>query len=424
MFKKLRRHFLILNMVVISVMMIVSFELIYLLVNRNNHFQNLARLENAIYAQGAHYEFIDDFWGDVTLDFTISGTSDFETHFSVGLTDENEISSVNSTLIDFDVDFYEDAVNFILASGDTFGFATIGGREWLFETHEVMLPDANSVMNAQTTITFIDITASTDLLANLRSTFMNIAILMLLVILLISFIFSKYTVAPIEATWHKQKQFIADASHELKTPLAIISANIDAIGSIEGESDRFMSHIKDQSHRLAKLVNGLLFLANADDFNERIQLKKLNLSKLVEKNVFAMEAMIYEQGLKLTHDIKADIFVLGDAEKLSQVLTILLDNAIKYTTPNGAISIKCDHTSKKVLFEMSNEAPNVEGLNPEKFFDRFYRSDQARTHRTGGYGLGLSIARVIIAEMGGKISARIDQNMVKFTIVLNKNEKH
>jgi len=220
-----------------------------------------------------------------------------------------------------------------------------------------------------------------------------------------------------------QKQFIADASHELKTPLAIISANLSAMKAKPEDFEKFNTYTDIQVGRMSGLINHLLTLAKQDTLTLSRQNQLINLSQIVETAYLEMEVLAYERGLAITSVVEADLWIMGDQDKINQVLAILFDNAIKYASPNSKeISMALRSQAKLVLFEISNTVENVKELEPEKLFNRFYRADEARVHTVGSYGLGLSIAKAIINELSGKVSAELNEDQITFAITLQRKK--
>lgn len=248
-----------------------------------------------------------------------------------------------------------------------------------------------------------------------------VGLIILLPLLWINYHLVRRSVTPIEASYNKQKQFVADASHEFKTPLAIISANIDAIETISEETvasqAEWFGYIKTQLQRATNLVDSLLYLAQASSHTPSTSLP-LNLSDSCEKAAVSMEAVFFENNLVLHNQIEKNIWVPISEAKLMQVLYILLDNAGKYTQPGGEIILSLKTRDKYALLEIANTAEPLAQQDLARIFDRFYRPDASRSHETGGFGLGLAIAKAIIEDCGGQIQAHNLAGKLIFTIKL------
>jgi len=237
-----------------------------------------------------------------------------------------------------------------------------------------------------------------------------------LIVLVIVILLSGKVIRPVLAGMEKQKQFITNAGHEMKTPLAIIQSNNDTMSLIHGEN-KYNVHIRNQTKRMSILMSNLLTLAK---LNEEIRLPvcDVNVSETANEliGVFADEARC--RNLHLDIDIKPDIISRTNSDSLRQVLTILLDNAIKYTPENGSIHLSIVKDRKRIRIVSENTMNPDRERDPERFFERFYRGDAART-QTGvasGYGIGLSAARGICENLGGQMHAEYPTaESVRFT---------
>ena len=256
-------------------------------------------------------------------------------------------------------------------------------------------------------IAFLDITSSRQSLLELLAAFVGVGLLTLLAMLGISILFAKRAVAPIEQSYRKQKQFVQDASHELKTPLASIRANLDALQANKQETiqsqEKWLDHISHETRRMNKLVTDLLELARADQTEQRIKLEPIGLSHLLERTLLSVEAVLYEKGISLQQQIETDLSVFGNLDKAEQVIRILLDNACKYTDAGGTIEVCLYRQRKYAILTISNTGEGIAPEHLDKIFDRFYRVDDARKH-TGSYGLGLPIAKSLVEQMGATLS--------------------
>jgi len=239
----------------------------------------------------------------------------------------------------------------------------------------------------------------------------------LLLLLLLSVWLSGWLVSPVEAVFKKQKQFISDASHELKTPLAIISSNVDALERDNGES-KWLGYIRTETIRMNGLVTDLLQLATIDSNEDRSVYVKLNFSETVMSNVLPFESVAFENEIELEEQIEDDIYFVGDGAKLGQLTVILLDNAINHTDPGGKVTVSLKQQRDKKVLSVSNTGKEIPISEQELIFERFYRADEARTREQGRYGLGLSIAKSITQNHNGKISITCKNNITTFKVIL------
>lgn len=238
----------------------------------------------------------------------------------------------------------------------------------------------------------------------------------LLVELVIVFVSKKLTawiIKPVLESFEKQKQFVADASHELKTPLAVIMASSDALESDRNET-KWLDNIKSESERMNKLISSLLDLAKSEEYNDSLQLENVNLSKLVETSSLAFEGVMFEKGVGLDCNIKDDIHINGDSDKLKQLVSILLDNATHHSFKNTSVEVDLYKESNTVILEVKNHGEPLPKGDEEKVFERFYRSDEARNRNENRYGLGLAIAKNIVTSHGGKITADSSNGITTF----------
>lgn len=224
----------------------------------------------------------------------------------------------------------------------------------------------------------------------------------------ISIVLSRGALKPVETAWFQQQRFVSDASHELRTPLTVILANLDILESEQG-SNQWLSTIRTEGLLMKKLIENLLFLAHSDEARKPVQKQKINLSNLVSETVLAFEAMAYEKGLMLESDILPEQIIQGDAGLLRQLLTILLDNAVKYTPHGGNIQVLLKKSRDKLSVSVRNSKSFIPPEHLAHLSDRFYRMDPARTKGEGGYGLGLSIATEIAQLHGATLKAISDE---------------
>ena len=240
----------------------------------------------------------------------------------------------------------------------------------------------------------------------------------------ISWVLSGMALAPVERAWEDQRRFIADASHELKTPLAVIIANTDILKASEdipAESRRWVESTADEAAHMRSLVNDLLELARADEGASSgvMQRVDVDLSDLVDSAVLEFDAIAFERGCLIDAHIEPDIHVQGDPEWLGRLAKILVDNACKYASVGSTIGVSLAKSPNHVTLSVTNQGNVIDPEDLPHLFDRFYRSDKARERETGGFGLGLAIAKGIAEAHGGSISASSSAEAgTTFTVVL------
>lgn len=229
---------------------------------------------------------------------------------------------------------------------------------------------------------------------------------------------AKKTIAPLAENMDRQRQFVTDAGHELKTPLAIIQANTEAMELIAGES-KWSRNIKTQTARLTELTQNLLTLARADEVPSLGSLAPVELSALAEKTAQMFQTPMEQKGLRLEAKLSPGLVVRGSEDQLRSLLSILLDNAVKYASENSALRLSLKGEEKTCTLRLENRCDKLPDCPPERLFDRFYRADAARTQSSGGFGIGLSAAQVIVLRHRGRLEAEYPaEDRVAFTVTL------
>ena len=226
-----------------------------------------------------------------------------------------------------------------------------------------------------------------------------------MLITIIFIIASKRVVRPFEVNSQRQKQFITDASHELKTPLAIISANAEVL-QYKGEQNEWLQNIVEQAKRMGKLINQLLVLAKLDEVQENNERQEIDMKELVEKAVEPFHEVLEQKDVMLSVEAEDGLIVRANREQIEQLVTILMDNASKYVSEHGSIVW--------VTFSIANTTEE-DKIDTARLFDRFYRNDSSRSSKTGGHGIGLSIAKKIVDAHKGSIAAESEGNTVIFS---------
>lgn len=236
-----------------------------------------------------------------------------------------------------------------------------------------------------------------------------------LVLIIISLLSGK-AIKPIAESYEKQKQFVTDANHELKTPLTLILTNVDIAEEELGQNE-WLDDIRAEGHRMSELVNQLVTLSRMDEDGNKLNVSEIALDKLVQSVIEEFEPLAQSAQKTLTSSIDGDITYRGDKELFSRLVGILMDNAIKYCDVDGEIRVTLRRGRKTVL-TVENTYAAVGELELHRLFDRFYRADKARKF-TGGYGIGLSMAKAIVENHKGQISAyKKDDNHVGFKVIL------
>lgn len=441
MFKKLRNRFLLMNMAIITFIMLVAFTAIYMITYQNvrrDIGMELQRVSEFYHKGGGpgkkdpakasalppgqEGSLEAEAKGDGSPDpssppqgsgAAVAGPSaegssrpmekgqvpppELSVSFELETDREWNLVKTNSRF-EMSQDFYDAAKNQAVQNPVRSGRFNLDGTRWAYSIQPT--PSGYSVV-------YLDVTAQLKITTNLIYTFLAVALVMLAVIYLTSRYFANRSIEPVRKAFEKQRQFIADASHELKTPLAVINTNAEVLlanseDSIQSQT-KWLHHIKSETERMKALANDLLYLARMDDARGQLIFVPFDLSEAVESVILTMEAVIYEKELAFTYEIEPRLSMTGSSEQVKQVVMILLDNAVKYANPRGAIHLELKKQHHRPLLKVTNTG---EGIAPEHInhiFDRFYRADASRSRKHGGYGLGLAIAKSIVEGHKGKI---------------------
>lgn len=268
---------------------------------------------------------------------------------------------------------------------------------------------------------FVDISADIQTMRALVISCLLVGVAAFVVFFVIVWLLSKWVVRPVEEAWDRQRQFVADASHELKTPLAVILTNAELLQSPEYDAttkDRFAASIFTMSNQMRGLVESLLQLARIDNGNARQHMVQLNFSELVESCVLPFEPVYFEAGRSLDSRIQPGLTVQGNEQQLRQVVDILLDNGRKYAQPSTTVTLQLISQGRgHCLLSMASQGEPLSVQQCKDIFKRFYRVDEARS-RDGSYGLGLSIAQSIVAQHRGRIWCQSKDGVNTFFVSL------
>ena len=236
-------------------------------------------------------------------------------------------------------------------------------------------------------------------------------------VLILVIIFSKIVLRPVAQSYEKQRQFITDAGHELKTPLTIIDANTEVIEMENGES-QWTKSIRNQVERLTSMVGQFITLSNMEEKNENFHKTDISLNIVLNESLEPFDAVFLSKNIKINTFSEKDIHISGDEKLLRQLFEILIDNAAKYASENSTFSISMKRKSRKNMLTFENESDTISEGNLDILFDRFYRTDASRNSATGGSGIGLSVAKSIVTIHGGTIHAVSDDGRLLRIIIL------
>ena len=281
--------------------------------------------------------------------------------------------------------------------------------------------------DGRTAMAFADISTSMSILSKQLKKSLWISLAVTVVMFVVSLLISKWAVKPVERALRNQKRFVADASHELKTPLAVIISNTDMViksDEIDGKNKRRLDNIKAESARMKELVQELIDLARGDSAENGPVMEEVDLSSLISDDLLSWDPVAYDAGRSIKDNIAEDINVRGNRDKLKQLVDILIDNAIKYSNEKSEIEVSLKKLDKRAVVSVKNAGKALTAEEKTRVFERFFRADESR-ESTPGYGLGLSIAIQIAELHKGKLYVETEKinggnefNIFKFELLM------
>ena len=274
------------------------------------------------------------------------------------------------------------------------------------------------VDDAGSTVLFLNVTSALQFMKSLLIISLVIGFSSLLVVLILVVFFSRYAIRPYVKNMERQKRFITDAGHELKTPITSIATSAD-IAAMEYEGDEWISNIQKQTARLTRLVGELVALSRLDEEIPFPEKSTFSLSDVAWETAELFSVRAKAEGKNYCQNIEEQITIYGDCNSIQQMISILLDNAIKYSNVGGEIHLDIYRKRRKVCIKVSNTCDLPDTTDLDRLFDRFYRVDESRAANTGGTGIGLAMAQAIVETHGGKIKAeRTDDKTICFKVIL------
>ena len=397
MIRKLRLKFICVNMLIVTVMLTGIFTMIYHFTRYGMETRSIAMLQ-AVASEPFQHNRPGDLLDGVQLPF-----------FILDLDAAGNIMETDGYFDLSDLDYLQTLVS----AADN-----AGGRDGVLSAYGLRF--CRSITPRGERIAFADMSSERATLSNLIKTCILVGAACFAAFLLISWLLARWAVKPVETAWKQQRQFVADASHELKTPLTVIMTNAELLNSPgfdQARRSQFAAHILTMSRQMRRLIEEMLELARTDNGRSLSGFAPVDLSRLVSDALLPFEPVFFEKGLTLTSDIVPEVTVLGSGQHLRQVVDILLDNAQKYSDVPGEVTAVLTRQGSRCRLSVSNPGPALSKEELRSIFERFYRVDSAHTQR-GSYGLGLSIARNIVAHHHGRIWAESKEGRVTFTVEL------
>lgn len=399
MIKKLRFKFVVINMSIVTIMLCVILGLVYHFTRANLEAESINMMKNII-NRPMKLGIPNELGEDIRLPY-----------FTIQLGLRSELVATGGGYYDLsDDDFLDDLINTTINSPKTFGVI----EEYKLRYYRVDTPISHHLV-------FADISSERATLNNLMKSCFIIGGLGFSIFLGASILLSKWAVKPVDLAWKQQRQFVADASHELKTPLTVIMTNAELAQSPEYDEEnkkKFLTSILLMSQKMRGLIEQMLELAKADNNDSKGIFDLVDFSQITSDAILPFEPIFFEKGLILKAQIDNDIKVAGEEDGLWQVLDILLDNAQKYSKEGGITWVTLKKQGKgRCLLTVANEGESIPPEEAKNIFKRFYRIDQARS-QTDSFGLGLPIAESIVTQYGGRIWEESGNGINSFYIQL------
>ena len=400
MIKRLRRKFVLMVMAVVAIILLAIFVAILTTTQRNNERISVGMLQQSLTARPSPRGNIAP--ASDSIPFPV----DFPNMRLPVLVIEVEESGAVLTIAN-QLHFIENADIEPIA-----GLVLAGERDTgIIRSYELRYLRRNTESGFR--IALADISMEQEILKTQIANSLLIGVGAMLLFFFLSLFLARWAVRPVETAWERQKQFIANASHELKTPLTVILSNADMLRNenpFENEKNaRRMEHIHAEAMRMKKLVEDMLTLAKSDSTEAPGTYSLVDFSYVAKSAILMYESIVFDEGKEFSCEMEAGISVMGDSQKLQQAIHILLDNALKYSPVRASIRVGlCKTEHKTLLLTVENEGTPIPAHELENIFLRFYRRDESRSEH-GSFGLGLSIAQSIIIAHNGKIWADSDR---------------
>ncbi len=383
MISKLKRKFILVNMIIVTIMLTVIFGLIIFFTKANMEQESIQMLRSV-----SMMPLQPDMPSEVPDKITPSVFTIFKTR-------ENDLIASGSEVIDLsDKEILSELFDMALKEKNQTG---------VIEKYNLRFYVQHTPMGEA--VSFADISSENGVLSQLVRTCVFIAVLSFGVFFVISILLARWTVKPVETAWSEQKQFVADASHELKTPLTVIMTNAEMLqdsSHSEEKKKQFSESILTMSRQMRGLTESLLELARSDNHTVNTVFENVDFSSLVSDAVLPFEPLYFEKGLTLACEIEEKIHINGDIAQLCRLSDILLDNAMKYSYPQTEVTVSLKKHRDNCIFSVANSGYTIPKSDLKNIFKRFYRMDKAR-NMNHSYGLGLSIAESIVKQHNGKI---------------------
>lgn len=415
MIRQLRSRFIVSIMVSAFALLAVVLVSVNLLIIVNMHTKNTQLLDSIAENNGVIIDASSDYRADLldylnplnethALESEISYTTRF---FYVRFTTDGEVETVNIDHISaIDKQTAQTFAIDALKTSDMAGYIH-SNYQYLIDYSE----------DYGMTVYFMDISDELVTIGLTVTTSFIMGLVYFLLLLAIVIPFSKRAVRPMAENAIRQKQFITDAGHELKTPISIISANTEVLEMMYGENE-WLTSIHNQTNRLSDLIKNLLVLSKAEE-KPKEGFAEVQISDIVSATVASFSTLAYTSEKRLYAEVQPTLTVWGNEKSIAELTSILLDNAVKYAPVGSKIQLNLYKKNRQVILETVNALSPGTEVDTDRLFDRFYRSEKSRSRQTGGYGIGLSIAGAIVKSHKADIDAKIFDGKITFTVTFN-----
>ena len=447
MFKKTRNRILLLNMAMISAVAALAFILVFFSALNRVKSENRDKLSfesvSEVRIAGKPFDFSlhTQGYSSIVIQSEVVGSVPYVSGFTRGISPYEGVSFsllVDSagTLVEYNsmvglpYEAYVKAAEVVVGISESEATVSLEDRIWQYKTTPVTIEflDTDNAMflvsGEFSSVRFLDVTDSYAMLRSLGLTLSMLFAGLLAVFFFISLFFANRAIAPLSEAWDKQTRFIADASHELKTPLSVIHANCAALcvnGDMSVASQKkWIDNIISGADRMTSLIDNMLTLSYIEDEKTVSQKTVFDLSKEVSCAVSEAEASAVTRGIIMKTQIEPGIVIASDADRVNTVVRALLDNAVKYTPEGGTIQVTLTSAKKLAEIVVRNDSDGISEEDLPRLFDRFYRADPARSSQTRGYGMGLAIAKAASERLSAKLTAKSEPGKyIEFRFIMN-----
>ena len=409
--KKLRKEFVIAVFLSTTIVFALTIAITsFLILRSNNHSSDV--ITNILVKNKGEFPVVDRNGKPEEKElielYHLSEESPFRYRYFTVFLKNGEITDIDfSHIVSVDDDYVTEATKKVLNRRGETGF---------YDNYRYRVSGDKSM------VVFLDISTESRSLETLISIMIFVAIIFIILITVVFGFVSKYVLRPFEENSRMQKQFITDASHELKTPVAIISANAEVLSYKYGESE-WIDNITTQTERIAGLVNELLALNRLEEIENNVDISPVDLSEILNRTADEFSEVFSGKNVTVTRKIPAGLTINGNPDQLTRLVSVLVENASKYVTEGGEVRLTLKKDLRYVSMTIFNTAVLDDNADYSHLFDRFYRPDRSRTSKTGGHGIGLSIARRIAVLHNGDIQAIPEKDGLAFRVRLSARLK-